>query len=69
MKRRTSEQIVQLLHDSDEELGKGKGTEDVCRNKDTQRPHSSLAYQTPATFAQKLASQPALSLIPAGYKN
>ena len=33
MKRRTSEQIVQLLHDVDEELGKGKTIEDVCREK------------------------------------
>lgn len=35
----------------------------------TQRPHSSLAYQTPAAFAQKLASQPASTLIPVGHKN
>jgi transposase InsO family protein len=35
----------------------------------TQRPHSSLAYQTPAAFAEKLASQPAQSLIPIGHKN
>ena len=33
MKRRTPEQIVQLLHDADEELGKGKSIEDVCREK------------------------------------
>jgi putative transposase len=33
----------------------------------TQRPHSSLAYQTPAAFAQKLASQPASTLIPVGH--
>jgi hypothetical protein len=33
MKRRTPEQIVQLLHDADEELGKGKTIEDVCREK------------------------------------
>lgn len=35
----------------------------------TQRPHSSLAYQTPAAFAAKHASQPAQSLIPVGHKN
>jgi putative transposase len=35
----------------------------------TQRPHSSLAYQTPAAFAEKLASQPAQTLIPIGHKN
>jgi putative transposase len=35
----------------------------------TQRPHSSLAYQTPAAFAQKLASQPAQTLIPIGHNN
>lgn len=34
MKRRTPEQIVQLLHDTDEELGKGKTIEDVCREKE-----------------------------------
>ena len=33
MKRKTPEQIVQLLHDVDEELGKGKTIEDVCREK------------------------------------
>lgn len=33
MKRRTPEEIVQLLHDADEELGKGKTIEDVCREK------------------------------------
>jgi putative transposase len=33
MKRKTAEQIVQLLHDVDEELGKGKTIEDVCREK------------------------------------
>ena len=33
MNRRTPEQIVQLLHDADEELGKGKVIEDVCREK------------------------------------
>ena len=33
MKRRTPEQIVQLLHEADEELGKGKSIEDVCREK------------------------------------
>ena len=32
----------------------------------TQRPHSSLAYQTPAAFA---ANHPAQSLIPVGHKN
>lgn len=35
----------------------------------TQRPHSSLAYQTPAAFAAKHPSQPAQTLIPIGYKN
>jgi transposase-like protein len=34
MNRRTPEQIVQLLHDVDEELGKGKAIEDVCREKE-----------------------------------
>lgn len=33
MKRRTPEQIVQLLHEADEEMGKGKTIEDVCREK------------------------------------
>ena len=33
MKRRTPEEIVQLLHEADEELGKGKTIEDVCREK------------------------------------
>ena len=33
MKQRTPEEIVQLLHDADEELGKGKTIEDVCREK------------------------------------
>ena len=33
MKRRSAEEIVQLLHDADEELGKGKTIEDVCREK------------------------------------
>jgi putative transposase len=33
MKRRTPEQIVQMLHETDEELGKGKTIEDVCREK------------------------------------
>jgi putative transposase len=32
------------------------------------QPHSSLAYQTPAAFAEKLASQPAQTLIPIGHK-
>jgi putative transposase len=35
----------------------------------TQRPHSSLAYQTPANFAAQFTIQPAQSLIPVGYKN
>lgn len=34
----------------------------------TQRPHSSLAYLTPAAFAEKLASLPAQTLIPIGHK-
>jgi putative transposase len=33
MKRRSAEEIVQLLYDADEELGKGKTIEDVCREK------------------------------------
>lgn len=35
----------------------------------TQRPHSSLAYQTPAAFAAQFSFQPAQTLIPVGYKN
>jgi putative transposase len=35
----------------------------------TQRPHSSLAYQTPAAFATEFTIQPAQTLIPVGYKN
>jgi putative transposase len=35
----------------------------------TQRPHSSLAYQTPAAFAAGFTIQPAQTLIPIGYKN
>lgn len=35
----------------------------------TQRPHSSLAYQTPAAFAAKYPSHPAPTLIPVGHKN
>ena len=35
----------------------------------TQRPHSSLAYQTPAAFAAEFTIQPAQTLIPVGYKN
>jgi len=35
----------------------------------TQRPHSSLAYQTPAFFAAQYTIQPAPTLIPIGYKN
>jgi putative transposase len=35
----------------------------------TQRPHSSLAYQTPAAFAAQSTIQPAQTLIPVGYKN
>ena len=34
MNRRTPEQIVQLLHDADEELGKGKAIEDISREKE-----------------------------------
>lgn len=34
MNRRSPEQIVQLLHDADEELGKGKAIEDICREKE-----------------------------------
>jgi putative transposase len=33
MKRRSPEEIVQLLHEADEEMGKGKTIEDVCREK------------------------------------
>ncbi len=33
MKRRSPEEIVKLLHDVDEEQGKGKVIEDVCREK------------------------------------
>ena len=33
MNRRIPEQIVRLLHEADEELGKGKAIEDVCREK------------------------------------
>jgi transposase InsO family protein len=37
----------------------------------TQRPHSSLGYKTPAAFAAQYTSQiqPALPLISAGHKN
>ena len=37
----------------------------------TQRPHSSLGYKTPAAFAAQYAAQfqPAQTLIPLGYKN
>jgi putative transposase len=35
----------------------------------TQRPHSSLAYQTPAAFAAENTIQPAQTLIPIGHKN
>ena len=37
----------------------------------TQRPHSSLGYKTPAAFAAQYTTQfqPAQSLIPVGYKN
>lgn len=35
----------------------------------TKRPHSSLAYQTPAAFAAQFTIQPAQTLIPVGYKN
>jgi putative transposase len=35
----------------------------------TQRPHSSLAYQTPVAFAAEFSIQPAQTLIPVGYKN
>jgi putative transposase len=35
----------------------------------TQRPHSSLAYQTPAAFAAEFIIQSAQSLISVGYKN
>lgn len=34
MKRRTAEQVVQLLYDVDEELGKGKTIEDICQEKE-----------------------------------
>jgi putative transposase len=33
VKRHTSEQIVQLLHEADRELGKGGTLEDFCRNR------------------------------------
>lgn len=35
----------------------------------TQRPHSSLACQTPAAFAAEFIIQPAQTLFPVGYKN
>jgi len=35
----------------------------------TQRPHSSLGYKTPAAFAELYATQPDQSLISVGYKN
>lgn len=35
----------------------------------TQRPHSSLDYQTPAAFAAQYTFQPAQTLIPVGHKN
>jgi transposase InsO family protein len=44
---------------------------DWCLHYNTQRPHSSLGYKTPAAFAAQYAAQfqPAQSLIPVGYKN
>lgn len=35
----------------------------------TQRPHSSLDYQTPAAFAAQFVFQPTQTLIPVGHKN
>jgi putative transposase len=35
----------------------------------TQRPHSSLSYQTPAAFAAQYIFQPDLTLIPIGHEN
>lgn len=35
----------------------------------TQRPHSSLGYQTPPAFAAQYVFQPAQTLIPVGHKN
>jgi len=35
----------------------------------TQRPHSSLAYQTPAAFVAQHAIQPDQTLISVGHKN
>ena len=43
---------------------------EACRlHYNTQRPHSSLAYQTPAAFAAENTIQPAQTLIPIGHKN
>jgi putative transposase len=43
--------------------------EDWRLHYNTQRPHSSLDYQTPAAFAAQYPIQPAQTLIPAGHKN
>jgi transposase InsO family protein len=44
---------------------------DWCLHYNTQRPHSSLGYKTPADFAAQCNTQiqPAQSLIPVGHKN
>jgi putative transposase len=34
MNRRTPEQIVQLLHQADDEMAKGKAIEDICRERE-----------------------------------
>lgn len=43
--------------------------EDWRLHYNTQRPHSSLNYKTPAEFAAQCTTQPAHSLIPVGHKN
>lgn len=43
--------------------------EDWRLHYNTQRPHSSLDYKTPADFAAQYTIQPAQTLIPVGHKN
>ena len=43
--------------------------EDWRLHYNTERPHSSLGYQTPAQFAAQYPLQPAPTLIPVGHKN
>jgi putative transposase len=45
------------------------GIEDWRWHYNTERPHSSLGYKTPAEFAAQYTTQPAQTLIPVGHKN